>query len=155
MSSSFNRSRHLYISVCTWHDCSLLRSDWFHWTEYRYYISGELKGHQYHCFFSYSADRHQKNICSVDIFWDNAIQIEWEHWLYWLWSGNLFLYFSHWTCVENHGRLEEIVESKQYIVVQPKTKLDIYLMASKQHFLQWLHEARSCSFSLCFFFSNS
>jgi len=41
--------------------------------------------------------------------------------------------FSHWTFVENHGRPEEVVESKQYFVVQPKTKLDLYLMASKHH----------------------
>lgn len=48
------------------------------------------------CFFNYwknffilrdCADWYQKDFCSVYVFWDNAIQIGWEHWLYWLWPG--------------------------------------------------------------------
>ena len=39
--------------------------------------------------FGHCADWYQEDICRVYILWDNAVQIEWEHWLYWLWSGTL------------------------------------------------------------------
>ena len=42
------------------------------------------------------------------------------------------LFVIYWFFVENHGRLEVVVESKQHIVVQPNSKLDIYLIVISQ-----------------------